>query len=281
MPNKNIDGVNIEFEIIGNGKPILALMPGARRGYLEMKSLAEKIAENNIRVLLHDRRNTGKSDLLIDDIETEEITWSRELNKLLKSLNEQYIFISGSSSGARTSLMYALEFPSDLIGMIIMRVTGGEFAAKRLPVNYYEVFIEAAKSGGMEAVCETKRFMEYIKTNPAVKKQLIGMDTKEFIKIQSSLLSKFLAGAELPVMGITEMELNSIKTPSLVIPGNDNTHNSKSGIIAHNMLGNSSLHQLPIDDVDVDLISWEDWLPYEDEIADEMSDFINKIMKGI
>jgi pimeloyl-ACP methyl ester carboxylesterase len=256
-------------------------MPGARRGYLEMKSLAEKIAENNIRVLLHDRRNTGKSDLLIDDLETEEITWSRELNKLLKLLNEKYIFISGSSSGARTSLMYALEFPSDLIGMIIMRVTGGEFAAKRLPVNYYEVFIEAAKSGGMEAVCETKRFMEYIKTNPAVKKQLIGMDVKEFIKIQSSLLSKFLAGAELPVMGITEWELNSIKTPSLVIPGNDNTHNSKSGIIAYNMLGDSSLHQLPIDDVDVDLIPWEDWLPYEDEIADEMSDFINKIMKDI
>ena len=153
-----------EMCIRDSGKPILALMPGARRGYLEMKSLAEKIAENNIRVLLHDRRNTGKSDLLIDDIETEEITWSRELNKLLKSLDEQYIFISGSSSGARTSLMYALEFPSDLIGMIIMRVTGGEFAAKRLPVNYYEVFIEAAKSGGMEAVCETKRFMEYIKT---------------------------------------------------------------------------------------------------------------------
>ena len=89
MPNKNIDGVNIEFEIIGNGKPILALMPGARRGYLEMKSLAEKIAENNIRVLLHDRRNTGKSDLLIDDIETEEITWSRELNKLLKFIQKE------------------------------------------------------------------------------------------------------------------------------------------------------------------------------------------------
>ena len=74
MPNKNIDGINIEYEIIGQGEPILALMPGARRGYLEMMGLAEKIAKNNIRVLLHDRRNTGKSDLLIDDSETEEIT---------------------------------------------------------------------------------------------------------------------------------------------------------------------------------------------------------------
>ena len=228
---------------------------------------------------MHDRRNTGKSDLLIDDSETEEITWARELNNLFKSLDEKNIFISGSSSGARTALMYALEFPNDLIGMIIMRVTGGEFAARRLPINYYEVFIETAKKGGMEAVCKTNRFIEYIKTNPAVKQKLLEMDAEEFINIQTNLLSKFLEGANLPVMGITKKELDSIKMPSLVIPGNDNTHNSKSGINAYNMLGNSMLHQLPIEDVDVDLISWEDWSAYEDEIAEVMSEFINKNMK--
>ena len=133
MVKKLIDGVNVEYEIIGSGKPILALMPGARRGYLEMKSLAEKIAKNDIRILLHDRRNTGKSSMLIDDAYTEEVTWARELRKLFKSLNENYIFVSGSSSGARTSLMYALEFPKDLIGLIVMRVTGGKFAACNLP----------------------------------------------------------------------------------------------------------------------------------------------------
>ena len=71
--------------------------------------------------------------MLIDDAHTEEVTWARELRKLFKSLNEKHIFISGSSSGARTSLMYALEFPKDLIGLIIMRVTGGKFAANNLP----------------------------------------------------------------------------------------------------------------------------------------------------
>ena len=53
MVKKLIDGVNIEYEIIGSGTPILALMPGARRGCREMKSLAEKIAKNNIRILLY------------------------------------------------------------------------------------------------------------------------------------------------------------------------------------------------------------------------------------
>ena len=185
MAKKLIDGVNIEYEIVGSGKPILALMPGARRGYLEMKSLAEKIAKNDIRILLHDRRNTGKSSMLIDDAYTEEVTWARELRKLFKSLNESDIFISGSSSGARTSLMYALEFPKDLIGLIIMRVTGGTFAASNLPKNYYEVFINAAKSGGMKGVCNTARFAEYIKINPSIENELLQFDVNEFIKNRS------------------------------------------------------------------------------------------------
>ena len=278
MVKKLIDGVNVEYEIIGSGKPILALMPGARRGYLEMKSLAEKIAKNNIRILLHDRRNTGKSSMLIDDAHTEEVTWARELRKLFKSLNERHIFISGSSSGARTSLMYALEFPKDLIGLIIMRVTGGKFAANNLPKNYYEVFINAAKSGGMKSVCDTARFAEYIKTNPDIENELLQFDVNEFIKIQENLLVKFRAGADYPVMGVTQDELGSITIPSLVIPGNDNTHNSVSGITAYEMLGNSELFQLPIDDVDIDLIPWSDWAEYEDQIAKTMSEFIQRVM---
>ena len=77
-------------------------------------------------------------------------------------------------------------------------------------------------------------------------------------------------------MGVTQDELGSITIPSLVIPGNDNTHNSVSGITAYEMLGNSELFQLPIDDVDVDLIPWSDWAEYEDQIAETMSEFIQR-----
>ena len=277
MAKINIDNINIEYEIIGNRGPILALMPGARRGYLEMKTLAEKISKNNIRILLHDRRNTGASDMLLDDNETEEVVWADELHSLFKAIGEEKVFVSGSSSGARTALMYALRHPESLLGLIIMRVTGGKFAAQRLPINYYKNFIDIARKEGMEGVAKTPRFLEYIGTNPSVYKNLINMDKELFIKVQSNLLDKFLNGAELPVMGITESELNSIKVPSLVIPGNDNTHNSESGKTASVMLGNSELYELPIEDVDVDLIPWSQWYDYENEISNVMSRFINNI----
>lgn len=280
MPTANVGGVNIVYEIVGTSGPVIALMPGARRGYAEMKPLAEKIAAAGFRVFLHDRRNTGGSDMKLDDSDTEEGIWADELHDLLERLDLLPAYISGSSSGARTALNFALRHPDALRGLLLMRVTGGAFAAERLPQNYYRVFIEAAERGGMAAVCETDRFREYIATNPAVRDQLMAMDPRRFIEIQSNLLDKFLAGAELPVMGMTEADLNSIKVPTLIVPGNDNTHSSKSGRIAHEMIKGSELHELPITDQDVDLIPWPEWSHLEPEIALTFIDFMHRNEKA-
>jgi pimeloyl-ACP methyl ester carboxylesterase len=280
MPTANVDGVKIAYEMVGTSGPVVAMVPGGRRGAAEMKPFAEKIAAGGFRVLLHDRRNTGASDMLLDDTDTEEVTWADEWHALLKQLGHLPAFISGSSSGARTAINFALRHPEAARGLLLLRVTGGPFAARRLPQNYYQVFIDAARSGGMAAVCATDRFKEYIDTNPKVRDQLMAMDPKRFIEIQTKLKEKFVAGAELPVMGVTEAELGSIRIPTLVVPGNDNTHSSKSGRIAHQMIKGSELHQLPITDKDVDLIPWAEWAPLEPEIARTFIDFMQKREKA-
>ncbi len=43
----------------------LALITGGRRGHDEFVPLATKLANAGYRVVLHDRRNTGRSDVLI------------------------------------------------------------------------------------------------------------------------------------------------------------------------------------------------------------------------
>jgi pimeloyl-ACP methyl ester carboxylesterase len=280
MPTANVDGVKIAYEIVGTSGPVVAMVPGGRRGAAEMKPFAGKIAAGGFRVLLHDRRNTGASDMLLDDSDTEEVTWADEWHALLKQLGFLPAFISGSSSGARTAINFALRHPEAVKGLLLLRVTGGPFAAKRLPQNYYQVFIDAARSGGMAAVCATDRFKEYIGTNPKVRDQLMAMDPKRFIEIQIRLKEKFVAVADLPVMGVTEAELGSIRVPTIVVPGNDDTHSSKSGRIAHQMIKGSVLHQLPITDKDVDLIPWPEWAPLEPEIAGTFIDFMRKREKA-
>ena len=233
MATINIRGVNLRYEIVGDDGPLVTLITGGRRGYDEFVPLAEKVAVKGYRVLLHDRRNTGASDILMAADEVEEAVWADDLNALLETLGEIPAFIGGSSSGARTALMFGLRHPSSARGLLLLRVSGGAFAAERLPENYYEQFIRIAGEGGMEAICATPEYGERIAANPANRDRLMAMSAEEFIDIQTRLRDLFVAGADLPVFGVTEAELNSIDMPVFVIPGNDWVHDSNSGRAVH------------------------------------------------
>ena len=280
MAIATVRGLTIRYEVVGDKGPWMTLITGGRRGYDEFLPLARKFAADGFRVLLHDRRNTGASDISFSADETEETTWADDLQELLVQLDAVPAFIGGSSAGARTSILFCLRHPESVRGLLLLRVTGGEFAAKRLPENYYDQFIRAAREGGMAALCATDAYRERIEANPANREVLMKMDPDHFIDIMTRLRAHFVAGAHLPVMGVTEQELASIKAPTIVIPGNDNTHSSKSGLAAHRMIPGSELHQLPVTDQDVPLIPFEEWAPYEEEIVRAFGDFMRTVAAG-
>ena len=66
MPVAKVRGVNIFHQVIGDRGPWVALITGGRRGHDEFVPLATKLANAGYRVVLHDRRNTGRSDVLIE-----------------------------------------------------------------------------------------------------------------------------------------------------------------------------------------------------------------------
>lgn len=276
MATATVRGVTINYQVFGEDGPWVALITGGRRGYGEFKSLAGKLAAEGFRVLLHDRRNTGASSISMSADEVEEAVWADDLRELLGQLGALPVFVGGSSSGARTSILFAIRHPDAVRGLLLMRVTGGPFAAKRLPGLYYDQFIRAAKEGGMAAVCATDAYQERIKANPASGETLMTMDPDHFIGIMSRLRELFVAGADLPVMGATPEELAMIKAPAIVIPGNDNTHASASGLAAHEQIPGSELHLLPIEDQDVPLIPFDEWEPYEAEIVQVFAGFMRK-----
>lgn len=274
MPIANIRGVSLRYTIIGDDGPYVTLITGGRRGFDEFVPLAEKVAAYGYRVLLHDRRNTGASDIKMAAEDVEEAVWADDLNELLRHLDAAPAFIGGSSSGARTALMFGLRHPQSARGLLLLRVSGGSFAAERLPENYYNQFIRIAESGGMEAICATPEYGERIAANPANRDRLMAMSAEEFIDIQTRLRDLFVAGADLPVFGVTEAELNSIRIPTIVIPGNDKVHDSRSGRAVHAMIPGSEMHLLPMEDQDVPVVPFEDWVAHEPEIAQTLADFM-------
>jgi len=268
MPYAKVRGVNIFYQVVGDQGPWAALITGGRRGHDEFIPLAQKLAKGGYRVVLHDRRNTGRSDVLIEGDVAEEIMWLDDLHELLKQLNAVPTIIGGSSAGARTAMRYYTRFPNDTRALLLMRVTGGAFAANRLPENYYGAFIKAAQQGGMAAVCATEQYQERIAANPATRDRLMAMDPKQYIKVMSNWMDQFIASTKTEVFGMTDADLAAIKVPTVVIPGNDLTHASGNGKIAASRIPGAVLHQLPIQDQDVALINYTEWEPYEQEIAD-------------
>jgi pimeloyl-ACP methyl ester carboxylesterase len=280
MPVSKINGVNINWRTVGDHGPWLMMTTGGRRGHDEFVPLAEKIARYGYRVMLHDRRNTGASDILIAGNEGEEIIWTRDMHALMSEQNALPAFFSGSSAGARTSILFYLRYPQAVRGLLLLRVTGGAFAAGRLPEQYYGQYIRAAEQGGMDAVSKMDMWQERIAANPANKDYLARLPARQFIDVLTRWNEIFVAGGHHPVMGVTPDELRSIKTPTLVIPGNDNTHSSASGLTAHRLIAGSALHQLPIEDQDIPLIPFPEWSPYEPEIAQIFAAFMKRTVEG-
>jgi pimeloyl-ACP methyl ester carboxylesterase len=276
LPIAKVHGLDIRYQVIGDAGPWVALTTGGRRGHEEFVSLARRIAAAGHRVLLHDRRNTGASDILIEGDEVEEAIWADDLYQLLRQVGGLPAFVGGSSSGARTSILFALRHPEAARGLLLLRVTGGAFAAGRLPEMYYGQFIRAAEQGGMAAVCATEQYRERIAANPANRERLMKMEPARYIAVMSRWRDNFIQGAHLPVMGVSESELRSIRVPTIVIPGNDKTHSSESGVAAARLIPGAELHRLPITDQDVALIPFDQWAPYEEEITRAFAGFMKR-----
>ena len=274
MPITEINGVNINYEVLGERGPFIALSPGGRREMGNVRTLANRLAGAGYRVLLHDRRNCGASDLAFDGSRSEYEIWADDLHALLTQLNGLPAVLSGGSSGGRLALLFALKYPDAVRALLLYRITGGAFAAKRLAYQYYDQYIELVRSGGMQAVAESEHFAERIKVNPKNRERLLAIDPKQFVDVMTRWRSYFVASADLPVIGVTEQQLNSIKVPTCVIPGNDKTHSHITGNAAHRMIPGSELHDLWPGDLDIDLFPPEDWATREAEQAAIFAEFL-------
>lgn len=276
MPLANVRGVNINYKVIADHGPWVALSPGGRRGLEGVEPLARPLADAGHRVVIFDRRNCGASDVVIAGADSEYEIWADDLHELLSQLGALPAFVGGSSSGCRTALLFALRHPEAVRGLLLWRVTGGRRACERLAQEYYGQYMAAARQGGMAAVCEMEHWKERIEARPENRDALMKMDPDRFIAVMSHWREYFVRGADLPVIGASEAELKSIKSPACIIPGNDNTHGQKTGENLGRILSKAEVHILFPKHYDMDLSPREEWDEKADEMAALFGDFIRR-----
>jgi pimeloyl-ACP methyl ester carboxylesterase len=277
MPLTIVRGVAIHFEVLGAKGPWVALSPGGRRPLEGVKPLAQRVAGAGYRVLIHDRRNCGASDVSIGGKEPENEIWADDLHELLGQLKALPAVVGGGSSGCRLALLLALRHPKAVSGLLLWRVTGGRFAAQRLAEQYYGQFIKAAETGGMAAVCAMEHWRERIEAQPSNRDTMMKMDPQRFIAAMSEWRQYFIQGGDQLVLGASEAELKSIQVPACVIPGNDRTHAIQTGRILARLLPRAELHELYDHDEDLDIVPPEEWQKKDGEIAAIFTRFLKRI----
>lgn len=280
MPRADVRGASIHYEIIGDRGPWIALSPGGRRPLEGVKPLAQRVAGAGYRVLIHDRRNCGASDVTIGGSEPENEIWADDLHALLGQLKALPAVVGGGSSGCRLALLLALRHPAAVSALLLWRITGGRFAAQRLAEQYYGQFIQAAATGGMAAVCAMEHWKERIEARPSNRDALMTMDPRRFIAAMSEWRQYFLQGGDQPVLGASEADLKSIRVPACVIPGNDRTHAIQTGRILARLLPRAELHELYDHDEAVDVVPPEEWQKKDGEIAAIFTGFLGRELKA-
>jgi pimeloyl-ACP methyl ester carboxylesterase len=245
----------------------------------EVKGLASCVAAARFRVLLHDRRNTGRSDLSLDGEGSEFEIWADDLYALTRALQLPPLIVGGSSSGCRLATIMALQHRAAISGLIMMRVTGGAFAVKRLSFLYYTQYIDAARNGGMSQVCETDHFRDLIAIYPARRDTIMGWDCDRFIAVFESWRASLEAGIADPMLGASEQALGRIEFPVWVMPGNDRTHSITAGRAVYRLIPGAELKELRTDQLDDDLISFVEWAA-EGEIAKAIVEFGRRVSEA-
>ena len=239
MPYVNVDGVNLYYEEYGNG-PAVLLTPGGRGDTNALRPLAALLSPH-CRVILHDRRNCGRSDVVIGGDLSEQHIWAEEMAGLLEQIGAVPAYAAGGSAGSRTSVTLAVRHPEVVKGLFVWEVSGGSQSGELMSTGYYGQYIEAAERGGMAAVAETEFFAQRIKDNPANRQRLISMDVDEFCSAMRRWQAEFARPN--PIGDVTEEQLKTVKCPMLIFAGNtpDEVHHKVAAENLHRLVPHSEL----------------------------------------
>jgi pimeloyl-ACP methyl ester carboxylesterase len=219
-------GAQIRYELFNHNDSVdklhpIVFTPGGRSGteHAQTRRLAKGLEDSRRRMLFWDRRNCAQSDFYIDDMaeKPEPIAQAEDLHELLSNLNLLPAILVGDSSGGRVSLIMAHMFPKDVTALVFLNLTGGEVAANRIAVQYYQRYCSVAEEGGMEAVCTHDSMKKFMLANPSAESTMLKTDVQHFCQCMKTS-AEFIRGfATESVLGLSDQALTQIVQPALCI----------------------------------------------------------------
>jgi pimeloyl-ACP methyl ester carboxylesterase len=237
MPQTELDGSSVRYEVLGRGAPVV-LSAGGWQPLEAVRPLGEALAGKH-QVILWDRANVGRSSLRLDGARDVDM-WSDQLSDLLWYLGCGPAVVAGASVGGRVSCALAYRYPEAVRGLFLWLPTGGP-VADILKQNYYLAFAPLAERDGMAAVAAEPWWAERLEAVPADRARFLAMDPRRF----AATMRRWAAAmrADDPIVGATPDDLRKITAPTVILrsTADDLGHPTRNSDLAASCIANVEL----------------------------------------
>jgi pimeloyl-ACP methyl ester carboxylesterase len=213
----HVNGLDIGYELIGDGQRAWALTPGGRfnKETPGLRQLAEALAADDGRVLIWDRPNCGESDVCFD-ADTESNLHADTLAALLEHFDLAPAIVAGGSAGARVSLLAASRHPEVARALALWWISGGVMGLLTLGNVYCTPSIRSAWKDGMAAVAALPDWAEVIERNPANRQRILDQDRDAFIATMERWMMAYCPQPDQHVPGLSDEDGRAITVPAIV-----------------------------------------------------------------
>ncbi len=216
MPVAKVDGIEIAYELVGEGQPWV-LTPGGRftKDDSGLIAMARSLADTGRQVLTWDRPNCGASSVVFRGPSESEVQ-AEALGGLLRHLDRGPTVIAGGSGGARVSLLTAARNPDVTAGLAMWWISGGVPGLLQLANYYCMPSTDAAWHGGMEAVVALDQWQETLASNPSNRDRMLAMDRQEFLEVMDRWSLAYCPCDDALVPGLEPGDIARLAVPILV-----------------------------------------------------------------
>jgi pimeloyl-ACP methyl ester carboxylesterase len=241
MATALLDGISTRYEVLGQGEPLLMFSPGGFDATLEKWSSLGVYAKTRMmatltahfQCIVFDRRETGHSGGRI-----QRVTWGdfvAQGKALLDHLGIAKAHLMGGCMGCAPVVAFAAAHPQATRSMVLYwpvggakyRINGQQRFAQHLAYVQQEGLagVLALALASKKSFGEDPRggpWVSVLRHDPAFAAAFVAMDLERYklavVATQRALLDRDTAP------GTEPEELLRLDTPTLVVPGNDNSH---------------------------------------------------------
>jgi pimeloyl-ACP methyl ester carboxylesterase len=235
-----IDGLEINYTVMGSGAPLLLFAPGGFDATIDkwreatawkgMDALAALAARHQ--VIVYDRRECGRSGGRVERLSW--ASYTRQAAALLDHLKIDAVYVLGGCMGCSVALAFGAHYPERTSALLLHWPVGG-YRWKINTQSRFQRHYNFAKENGLKAVVERARtgksfwldpeagpWASVIERDKSFTEKFVDQDLDRYLGIVMTTGRSMFDRDTVP--GAEPEEICGIKAPALIIPGDDPSH---------------------------------------------------------